>query len=92
MRDIELYGALLGLTVPWTVAGVDVDMIGQRVGARGRGRTHVRSAGRQGRGMTSNPVASFPHRPDVLRCPERSAAAREERPSNVSEWMNDLTR
>jgi hypothetical protein len=31
MRDIELYGALLGLTVPWTVAGVDVDMSGQRV-------------------------------------------------------------
>jgi hypothetical protein len=31
MRDIELYRALLGLTAPWTVAGVDVDMPGQRV-------------------------------------------------------------
>jgi hypothetical protein len=31
MRDVELYRALLGLTAPWTVAGVDVDMPGQRV-------------------------------------------------------------
>jgi transposase len=32
MRDIEeLHRALLGLTAPWTVAGVDVDMVGQRV-------------------------------------------------------------
>src|SRR6266852_6592367 len=31
MRDIELYRALLGLTAPWTVAGVDVDLQGQRV-------------------------------------------------------------
>ena len=34
MRDIELYRALLGLTAPWTVAGVDVDMTGQRVVVR----------------------------------------------------------
>jgi len=34
MRDIELYRALLGLTAPWTVAGVDVDMKGQRVVVR----------------------------------------------------------
>jgi transposase len=34
MRDIELYKALLGLTAPWTVAGVDVDMKGQRVVVR----------------------------------------------------------
>ena len=34
MRDIELYRALLGLTAPWTVAGVDVDMAGQRVVVR----------------------------------------------------------
>jgi transposase len=34
MRDIELYGTLLGLTAPWTVAGVDVDLKGQRVGVR----------------------------------------------------------
>jgi hypothetical protein len=33
MRDIELYRALLGLTAPWTVAGVDVDMAGLRVDA-----------------------------------------------------------
>src|SRR6185436_7297758 len=31
MRDIELYRAPLGLTAPWTVAGVEVDMPGQRV-------------------------------------------------------------
>jgi hypothetical protein len=40
MRDIELYRALLGLTAPRTVAGVDVDMPGQRVVVRvdaGRG-------------------------------------------------------
>jgi len=34
MRDIELYRALLGLTAPWTVAGVDVNMTGQRVVVR----------------------------------------------------------
>src|SRR5215813_13934393 len=34
MRDVELYRALLGLTAPWTVAGVDVDMKGQRVVVR----------------------------------------------------------
>ena len=34
MRDIELYRALLGLTAPWTVAGVDVDMKGQQVVVR----------------------------------------------------------
>jgi transposase len=34
MRDVELYGALLGLTAPWTVAEVDVDMKGQRVVVR----------------------------------------------------------
>jgi hypothetical protein len=34
MRDVELYRALLGLTAPWTVADVDVDMAGQRVGVR----------------------------------------------------------
>src|SRR5262247_2151886 len=26
MRDVELYRALLGLTTPWTVASVDVDL------------------------------------------------------------------
>jgi len=31
MRDVELYRALLGLRAPWTAAGVDVDMAGQRV-------------------------------------------------------------
>ena len=34
MRDIELDRALLGLTAPWTLAGVDVDMKGQRVVVR----------------------------------------------------------
>jgi transposase len=34
MRDIELYRALLGLTAPWSVAGVDVDLKGQRVVVR----------------------------------------------------------
>ena len=34
MRDVELYRALLGLTAPWTVAGVDGDMKGQRVVVR----------------------------------------------------------
>ena len=34
MRDVELYRALLGLSAPWTVAGVDVDMKGQRVVVR----------------------------------------------------------
>ena len=29
MRDIELYRALLGLTPPWTVAGVELDEIGR---------------------------------------------------------------
>ena len=34
MRDVELYRALLGLTAPWTVADVDVDLKGQRVVVR----------------------------------------------------------
>jgi transposase len=34
MRDVELYRGLLGLTAPWTVAGVDVDLKGQRVVVR----------------------------------------------------------
>src|SRR6185369_1445579 len=34
MRDVELYRALLGLTAPWTVADIDVDMTGQRVVVR----------------------------------------------------------
>ena len=44
MRDIELYRALLGLTAPWTVAGVDVDMAGQRVVVRvDAGVVHLRA-------------------------------------------------
>ena len=31
MRDIELYRAILGLTPPWTVRSVDLDMKGQQV-------------------------------------------------------------
>lgn len=31
MRDVELYRAILGLARPWTVAGVDLDVKGQRV-------------------------------------------------------------
>ncbi len=60
MRDVELYRALLGLTAPWTVAGVDVDMKGQRVVVRveaGPGRTRVRSAGHRRGGMTASPAA-----------------------------------
>jgi len=34
VRDVELYRALLGLTAPWTVASVDVDLPGQRVVVR----------------------------------------------------------
>jgi transposase len=34
MRVVELYRVLLGLTAPWTVADVDVDMKGQRVVVR----------------------------------------------------------
>ena len=34
MRDVELYRALLGLTAPWRVADVDVDLKGQRVVVR----------------------------------------------------------
>jgi hypothetical protein len=30
MRDIELYRAILGLTPPWTVVKVDMDVKGQR--------------------------------------------------------------
>ena len=34
MRDVELYRALLGLTAPWAVAAVEVDMKGQRIVVR----------------------------------------------------------
>jgi len=31
MLDIELYRAILGLPIPWTVLGVDLDVKGQQV-------------------------------------------------------------
>lgn len=31
MRDIELYRAILGLTPPWMVVNVDLDVKGQQV-------------------------------------------------------------
>ena len=31
MRDIELYRTILGLTPPWAVASVDLDVKGQQV-------------------------------------------------------------
>jgi hypothetical protein len=34
MRAVELYRSLLGLTAPWTVAGVEVDLKGQQVVVR----------------------------------------------------------
>jgi hypothetical protein len=34
MRDVELYRSLLGLSAPWTVVDVEVDMKGQRVVVR----------------------------------------------------------
>ena len=34
MRDIELYRAILGLTPPWTVVNVDLDVKGQQVTVR----------------------------------------------------------
>jgi hypothetical protein len=37
MRDVQLHRARLGLTAPWTVAGVDVDLKGQRVVVRVEG-------------------------------------------------------
>jgi hypothetical protein len=43
MRDVELYRTLLGLTPPWTVASVDLDVAGQR---RGSDRDRRRAAQR----------------------------------------------
>jgi transposase len=34
MRDVELYRAILGLSAPWTVASVDLDVKGQQVVVR----------------------------------------------------------
>src|SRR6266849_10221551 len=34
MRDTELYRAILGLTPPWTVASVDLDVKGEQVVVR----------------------------------------------------------
>src|SRR5215471_9877524 len=34
MRDVELYRAVLGLTAPWTVVGVDVDLPRKQVVVR----------------------------------------------------------
>jgi len=31
MRDVELYRAILGLTTPWTVVNVELDVMGRRV-------------------------------------------------------------
>ena len=58
MRDIELYRALLWLTAPWTVAGVDVDMAGQRVVVRveaGPGPYACPECGTAGPGYDSKP-------------------------------------
>ena len=58
MRDIELYRALLGLTAPWTVVGVDVDMTGQRVVVRvnaGPGPYPCPECGTSGPGYDSKP-------------------------------------
>jgi len=60
MRDVELYRALLGLTAPWTVVGVDVDLPGSRWwcgSTPARGRTRARSVQRRGRGMTASLAA-----------------------------------
>ncbi len=68
MRDVELYRALLGLMAPWTVAGVEVDMPGQRVVVRWRpaqGRIRVRSAARRLAGMTEAPSVA-PSRIDAV--------------------------
>src|SRR5215467_5343802 len=54
MRDIELSRALLGLTAPWTVGGVDVDMVGQRVDA-GAGPYPCPECGTPGPGYDSKP-------------------------------------
>ena len=54
MRDIELYRALLGLTAPWTVAGVDVEMTRQRVDA-GPGPYRGPECGRAGPRYDSKP-------------------------------------
>src|SRR5574341_2199653 len=35
MRDVELYRAILGLTPPWTVVSVELDVAGQRVVVQG---------------------------------------------------------
>ena len=58
MRDIEMYRALLGLTAPWTVAGVDVDMTGQCVIVRvdaGPGPYPCPECGTPGPGYDSKP-------------------------------------
>ena len=34
MRDVELYRAILGLTAPWTVLSVDLNVQDQRVTVR----------------------------------------------------------
>jgi hypothetical protein len=52
MRDIELYRRILGLTAPWTVASVDLDVKGQRVVVRVEGivaerRLELRRNGRR---------------------------------------------
>src|SRR5262245_17207280 len=58
MRDVELYRALLGLTPPWTVADVEVDMKGQRVVVRveaGPGPYPCPECGTAGRRYDSKP-------------------------------------
>ncbi len=50
MRDIELYRAILGLTPPWMVVSVDLDVKGQQVVVKvdaGPGPSGVRSVSRK---------------------------------------------
>jgi transposase len=58
MRDVELYRAILGLTPPWTVVSVDLDIKGQQVTVRvdaGPGPFPCPECGTPGPGYDSKP-------------------------------------
>jgi hypothetical protein len=77
LRDIELYRAILGLSAPWTVVSVDLDIKGQQVTVRvdpGPGPFPCPECGTSGLRYDSKPRRPLPTRKPV-------------EPSLVSRWQ-----
>jgi len=65
MREVELHATISGITPPWKVVNVAVDVPGEQATVkliRGQGRLLVRTVGRSRQGMIAcATVAAFGH-------------------------------